>query len=133
MLEVHSVSLNDHESEYSVENAGGSLSHEKMSLDSDAPIIENINELEYSSDILRHNGYQIKTGDKKSLKSQKSKAEMKPVEKVVIKPNLVSKSLIKPTTTATHKPIVYVKSSTTHQGESSGIFQKQKGISKKLY
>ena len=43
-LEVHPVSLNEHESEQGVANAGGSSSDEKVSLDSDAPIIEDITE-----------------------------------------------------------------------------------------
>ncbi|KAD2805483.1 hypothetical protein E3N88_38860 [Mikania micrantha] len=130
-LEVHPVSLDDHRSEQVVELAGG-LSDEKVSFDSDAPIIEDITESEYSPDIFRQNGYQFKTGDKKSLKSQKSKVEMKSVEKVVNKPNLVSKPVMKTKPTTTLKPIVYVKSSTTHKGESSGIFQKHNVISKKV-
>ncbi|KAD4385701.1 hypothetical protein E3N88_25870 [Mikania micrantha] len=104
----------------------------EVSLDSDAPIIEDITESEYSSDILRQNGYQVKNVDKKSLKSQKSKAEMKQVEKVVIKPTKVSKPVIKAKPTTTLKPIVYVKSSTTHQGESSENFRKQNVVSKKV-
>ncbi|KAD4180219.1 hypothetical protein E3N88_28810 [Mikania micrantha] len=54
-LEVHPVSLNERESEQVVENARGSSSDEKVSLDIDAPIIEDITESEYSSDILRQN------------------------------------------------------------------------------
>ncbi|KAL8240310.1 hypothetical protein R6Q59_013665 [Mikania micrantha] len=118
-LEVHHVSLNERVSEQVVEDAGGSSSDDKLFLDSDAPIIEDITESEFSSDILKQNGYQVKNVDKKSLKSQKSKAEMNPVEKVVIKPNSISKPVMKTKTTTTLKPIVYVKSSTTHQGESS--------------
>ncbi|KAL8240366.1 hypothetical protein R6Q59_013721 [Mikania micrantha] len=108
-LEVHHVSLDEHRSEHVIEIAGGSSSEEKVSLNSDAPIIEDITESEYSPDILRLNGYQVKTVDKKSLKSQKSKTEMKPVEKVVIKPNLVSKPVMKDKTTTTLKPIVLIK------------------------
>ncbi|KAL8205858.1 hypothetical protein R6Q57_009409 [Mikania cordata] len=131
-LEVHHVSLNERGSEQVVGNAGSSSSDEKVSLDSDATIIKDITDSEYSSDILRQNGYQIKNVDKKPLKSQKSKAEMKQVEKVVMKPTQVSKPVIKAKSTTTLKPIVYVKSSTTHQGESSGNFHKQNVVSKKV-
>ncbi|KAL8237728.1 hypothetical protein R6Q59_018809 [Mikania micrantha] len=131
-LEVHPVSLKKIVSDQVTEDVGSSSSLDKVFVDCDAPIIEDITESEYLADILRHTGYHIKTVEKKSLKFQKSKSEMKPSEKAVVKSTVVSKPVLKVKTATTIKPSVFVKSSTTYKGETSGVSKKQNGFSEKV-
>ncbi|KAL8224161.1 hypothetical protein R6Q57_019636 [Mikania cordata] len=120
-LEVHPVSLIEQVSEQITETAAVSSSDDKMYFDSDAPIIEDITESKYSSNILRQNGYPVKTGNKQSLKSQKSKVEMKPADKVEVKSKVVSKPVLKAKSTTTLKPVVDIYLLTVQTSESERV------------
>ncbi|KAD6454380.1 hypothetical protein E3N88_09086 [Mikania micrantha] len=107
--------------------------HESDFVDNDAPIIEDITDLEYSDDILRMIGHQKdKSVDKKNQVFQKSKSEIKNVGNSVTKNKSVSKSHLKVKTTSTVKPIVFVESLTTQKGESSKVFKKPEKVVKKI-
>ncbi|KAL8202062.1 hypothetical protein R6Q57_011209, partial [Mikania cordata] len=105
-LEVHPVSLNECVSEQVTEAAAVSSSDDKVCFDNDAPIIEDITESAYSSDILRQNGYLVNTDNKLILKSQNSKVEMKPAKKVVVKSKVVNKPVLKAKSNSILKPVV---------------------------
>ncbi|KAD2805349.1 hypothetical protein E3N88_38726 [Mikania micrantha] len=121
-LEVDPISLKE-----------SGFDHESDFVDNDAPIIEDITDLEYPDDILRMIGHQkANSVEKKSPVFQKSKSEVKSVGNSVAKQKIVSKSNLKVKTTSTIKPIVFVESSTTQKGESSKVFQKPEKFSKKI-
>ncbi|KAL8243994.1 hypothetical protein R6Q59_010252, partial [Mikania micrantha] len=91
-----------------------------------------ITDSEFPANILKMIGHQVNTVDKQSLKCKKFKSNMKPVGKAMVTPTVVSKPGSKVKTTYTLKPTVFFKSSNTQKGESSNVFQKQKGISDKV-
>ncbi|KAL8256233.1 hypothetical protein R6Q59_031300 [Mikania micrantha] len=128
-LEVNPVSLKESVSDQVSEDMESSSSHESEFVDNDAPIIEDITDLEYPEDILRMIGHQqAKNVEKMSPVFQKPKSEVKSAGKTVAKQKSVFKPNLKVKTTSTLKPIVFVESSTIQKGESSKSLSKTREI-----